>query len=85
MTMLPDWLERANVFIWLCAAAVLLMAVSIIYDGERYMDLWFVSFLYGLFGFAASASMKEGHARRFILGALTLLFVVCAYAVRRSF
>lgn len=51
-------LHRMNAPVLLAIISVCMMALSLKYENDTYMDLWFISFVYGLIGFVCDRSLR---------------------------
>lgn len=80
--MIPEWGKSINAYLWLSIASFFLIAVSTIYGNEKHIDLWFVSFLYGLFGFAWTVKFSAGHKRTWGQVVLLIGYVLVVIYIR---
>lgn len=70
---LPEWLKEISVYFWLAAASLLMFAFT--QGSHCYLDLWLITFLYGLWGFAAD-KIKNEDIRGLLQLALLVLYTV---------
>jgi hypothetical protein len=56
--MLPEWAKKASPFIWLGLVASILIGISIASHDYTYIDLWFLTFIYAVIGYALDAGLK---------------------------
>ena len=60
---IPDWFEKINVLAYFTIVSAILIAISIIYDNDKWMPLWLGSFIYGILGFAVNARFPKKNKR----------------------
>ncbi len=76
---MPDWLQKVNPYIYLSIASLVMIVFSMVYDNEKYINIWFLSYLYGILGFASSVALsREKHpkVRKLILGFSLFVYVL---------
>ncbi len=55
---IPEWANKINAYLWLAFMGLLLSAISIIHT-DKYIFLWLLTFIYGIFGFANNIGLKK--------------------------
>jgi hypothetical protein len=77
--MIGDWLLKVSIYFWLAAGALLMFVFSLNTTGKAYLDLWLVTFLYGLWGFAVDNKIKNELARNIIHLLLLLAYTAVVF------
>lgn len=70
---LPEWLKEISVYFWLAGAGLLMFVFT--QDSRFYLDLWLLTFLYGLWGFSAD-KLESKKVRKLIQLVLLVLYTV---------
>ncbi|MEK7524579.1 MAG: hypothetical protein AAB588_06145 [Patescibacteria group bacterium] len=71
-------LGKVHPFIWLSVASLVMMFVSLKYQGESLMSIWLITFLFGIVGYGVTTGLASDHYTGGRRGLLALLMVIYA-------
>lgn len=65
----PDWFKKINTFIYISLFALIMIIFSMMYDKEKYIHLWLLSYLYGILMYILTITFipKNSLIRKWIL------------------
>lgn len=80
MSWLPEWLKEVSVYFWLIGVSLAMFVLTQDSD-PTYLDLWLVTLLYGLWGFATDKLTDYPKTRRAIQVILLVLYSLIVIGV----
>lgn len=83
--MRTDWTEKMSPFMWLGLMAGVLIGVSIVVNNDQYINLWFLTFIYSVAGYALDVAFERDRhpkLRCTFLSLSTIIYIILFIFIR---
>lgn len=74
--MLQDSVKRVSPFMWLGLMASILIGLSIVFDRYTYVDLWLLTLIYSVIGYALDAGFRPDRHPKLRVVFLTFSMII---------